>query len=173
MIVLWHRYRDVDGVFPWLDWATRQHVHRRQVHAQYGPFTGGHFDGSTGRTLVMHMMLASQGVRCQAFAEELCLGGVVSDGSLHLTIESGRPWNGKLIFDGPRSEYPTARLDWARLNEMPQWFVARPGRKYLVTVDQETPRRMDGAELIDGLEVGCHPSVAKRILVQPHDKAVK
>ena len=37
-----------------------------------------------------------------------------------------RSWRGKLIFDVPRCEYPMGRFDGTRLNEMPQWFVARP-----------------------------------------------
>jgi hypothetical protein len=166
MIVLWNRYRHLDGVFDWLDWATRQHIHRQHPERPYGPFTGGHFDGSTGRTLVIHAMLASQGVRCVPFAEGLRLGGVTCDGGLHLTLESDRPWRGRLVFDGPRCEYPTAHLDWARINEMPQWFVVRPERTYLVTMDNEPPRPIAGAALMAGLESACEGDSARQIRVQ-------
>ncbi|HPM81783.1 MAG TPA: hypothetical protein PLF81_13840 [Candidatus Anammoximicrobium sp.] len=169
MIVLWNRDRHVAGVFAWLDWATQQHTHRRHPDRPYGPFTGGHFDGSTGRTLVMHMMLASQGVRCAPFTEGLRLGGVMQGESLRLFLESDPPWRGKLICDGPRCEYPTGRLDWARLNEMPQWFVARPERNYVVTIDDESPQRIDGAALIAGLEIACPPEAARRISIRADD----
>jgi hypothetical protein len=112
------------------------------------------------------MMLASQGVRCAPFAEGLRLGGVMRGDSLRLVLESDQPWRGKLIFDGPRCEYSTGRLDWARLNEMPQWFVARPERKYGVTLDDESTRRIDGAALIAGLEIACPRATARRISVR-------
>jgi hypothetical protein len=166
MIVLWNRYRDVAGVFDWLDWATHQHVHRRHGDKPYGPFTGGHFDGSTGRALVMHMMLAAQGVRCLPFIPGLRLGGVLGDRGLHLALESDQPWHGKLIFDGPRCEYPTSHIHWARLNEMPQWFVARPEHEYRVTVDNGPPRAVKGAVLTAGLELACERTATRRILVQ-------
>jgi len=126
--VLWNRYPDVPEAFEWLDWATRQHIHRRHPDRKYGPYTGGHFDGSAGRTLCIHMMLCSQGVRALPFAEGLRLGAVQRGGELFLTFESEAAWEGRLLFDGPRTQHKGATLDWARINEMPQWFVVRPER---------------------------------------------
>jgi hypothetical protein len=165
MIVLWNRYPRVQGVYEWLDWATHQHVHRKNEKAQYGPYTGGHFDGSTGRALCMHMMLNSQGVRSLPFVEGLRLGGIQEDGALYLTLESTTPWDGALHFDGPRTVYPIATLDWTRLNEMPQWFVAHPGRTYMVVMDGQPPVMLDGKDLIDGLVLTARPSEIRRIRV--------
>ncbi|HUT33154.1 MAG TPA: hypothetical protein VNE39_06735 [Planctomycetota bacterium] len=167
MIVLWNRFPRVEGAFEWLDWATLQHVHRRHPDREYGPFTGGHFDGSTGRTLVLHMMACSQGVRCVPFTEGLRLGGVQRDGTLFLVLDSDVAWRGRLRFDGPRAEHKGARLDWARINEMPQWFVARPRGKYSVAIGAAEPATLTGSQLSDGLEVAVEPRKPCRILVKP------
>jgi hypothetical protein len=155
MIVLCNRYPQVGDAFSWLDWATLQHVHRRQPSSQhpYGPYTGGHFDGSTGRTLCMHMMLCSQGVRVVPFGEGVEVGAVPQDNGLLLTLRAERPWAGRLAFDGPRGEYPTAIIDWARLNEMPQWFVVRPQGKYGVRFDDGPVLIVAGSVLLAGLPV--------------------
>jgi hypothetical protein len=167
MIVLWNRCPQVEGVFDWLDWATLRHVHRRPVHPRYGPFTGGHFDGSTGRTLCIHAMLCSQGVRARPPADSLRLGAVQSDGELFLTLETDAPWRGALLFDGPRTEHRGGTIDWARINEMPQWFVVRPERKYRVALDGEPPTEATGRRLIDGLAIESQPGSPRRVRVTP------
>ncbi|MGV8096725.1 MAG: hypothetical protein AB2L24_33115 [Mangrovibacterium sp.] len=155
MIVLWNQYPSVDGVFDWLDWSTL-HYHRTNNFngmEKYGPYTGGHFDGSTGRTLCLHMMLCSQRVRTVPFKEGLCLGGFKKDSALYLSLESDNKWSGKLCFDGLRTEYKTATLNWARINEIPQWFIVRPGRKYRINIFGSHPLILDGQELINGLKI--------------------
>ena len=166
-IVLWSRYRDVPDAFAWLDWATRQHIHRRHPDRPYGPYTGGHFDGSTGRTLSIHRMLCSQGVRALPFAEGLRLGAIERDGVLFLTVESDAAWDGKLLFDGPRAEHKAATLDWARINEMPQWFVARPDRSYAVTLDDAEPKTLAGSALLRGLRLRVETGATRRIHIRP------
>ena len=167
MIVLWNRFPQIQSAFGWLDWATQQHVHRRHGSKRYGPFTGGHFDGSTGRTLCLHMMLCSQGVRTAPFVEGLCLGAIQREGVLLLSLESKTNWRGRLRFDPPRDEHRGATIDWARINEMPQWFVARPGATYAVTIDGGKPALFRGQELIRGIEASSGPGHSRQIRVAP------
>lgn len=169
MIVLWNRYQHVEGVFDWLDWATLQHKHRRFPNEKYGPFDGGHLDGSTGRSLCIHMMLCSQGVRNFPFAEGVGVGGVQCRGELLLTVRAEAPWEGRLSFDRPRNEYPTTTIDWARLNEMPQWFVVRPEKAYSVVIEGAEPATMRGTRLIDGLQVHVDRNTELKIRVRPVD----
>ena len=169
MIVLWNRYRHVDGVFDWLDWVTLRHKHRRYADKKYGPFDGGHFDGSTGRSLVMHMMMCSQGVRMLPFVEGIGAGGVPQGDGLLLALTAKSAWTGRVCFDRPRGEFLTANIDWARLNEMPRWFVVRPVEDYLVTVDNAPPNRISGQQLIDGLRIKIGANGARRISVRPLD----
>ena len=169
MIVLWNRYRHVDGVFDWLDWATLRHKHRRGRDKKYGPFDGGHFDGSTGRSLAMHMMVCSQGVRILPFVEGIGAGGVPQGDGLLLALKAKSAWTGTVCFDRPRGVFPTANIDWARLNEMPQWFVVQPHGDYRVTVDNKAPKRITGRQLIDGLRIEIGANDLKRVFVEPLD----
>lgn len=162
------RYPSVDGMVPLLDWLTLQHIHRRQGDKKYGPYTGGHFDGSTGRTLCLHMMLNSQGVRTAPFVEGLCLGGVIHNDVLYLSLENKSPsvWSGRLRFDWPRNEHRAARIDWSRINEMPQWFTVRHEKAYTVRVDDQPAGEFLGATLIDGLPVELKSGAVRRMSVQ-------
>ncbi len=162
MVVLWNRYPQVGSGFAWLDWATLQHVHRRPG-GDFGPYTGGHFDGSTGRTLCIHMMLCSQGVRAVPFQPGVGVGALQQNGTLLLTVRSDAPYSGKLCFDGPRTEYRQAAIDWARINEMPQWYVVRPEAEYSVTVGRQPPRRLPGRQLLDGIAIEMDPQTPLKI----------
>ena len=167
MIVLWNRYPQVGDGFAWLDWATRQHIHRRNEHPEYGPFTGGHFDGSVGRTLCMHMMRCSQGMRAAPFGDGVGVGAVRAGDELRVSVRTKAAWTGRLQFDGPRTRYAAGTLDWARLNEMPQWFVAEPQRSYVIRIDDAEPRIVTGTELIGGLAVTAGSAGEIRVRITP------
>ena len=164
-IVLWNRYPRVPGAFDWLDWATRQHIHRRHPTRKYGPYTGGHFDGSTGRSLCIHMMLCSQGLRALPYTEGLAIGALQRGHDLMVSVEAPSAWTGKLLFDGPRTVHKAATIDWARLNEMPQWFVAQPTTHYAVSINGAPPVAMTGAQLLAGLPIALTPNTPRRIRI--------
>ena len=166
MIVLWNRYPQAGDAFEWLDWATLQHIHRRHPTNKFGPYTGGHFDGSTGRTLCSHMMMCSQGVRHAPFRPGICVGAVQQDDELLLTVQSDSPYRGTLCFDGPRTEYGEVTIDWARINEMPQWYVVRPEDEYSVTIDEQPHQVLKGQELVDGMPIDVAPGKTLKIRVQ-------
>jgi hypothetical protein len=112
------------------------------------------------------MTLCSQGVRTIPFAEGLRLGGIRQGGTLFLAVESERPWKGRLCFDGPRNEHAGAKSDWARVNEVPQWFVVQPKRRYQVVCDSINQIEVQGQQLINGLEMGVRPGKVRKIRVQ-------
>ena len=179
-IILWKRYR-LEGGFDWLDWATRQHVHRMRTEdymrhiknhrfglppvstdadadseasdsPDYGPYTGRHFDGSTGRTLIIHMLLSSKGVYGQ-FDENLRIGSVKTEDGLFLTAACSGGYEGKLYFDSHRFVHGGKMVDWTRINEVPKWFVVDPQHFYRVSFNDEPPVRMRGRSLIEGVPV--------------------
>ncbi len=168
MIILAGRLDIFDRqVFDWLDWMTRQSEHRKHLDERYGPYLNAHDDGSTGRCLATHMMACSQGVRHAPFQEGLRVGAMPFGDGLVLSLESEKPYRGKLRFDWPRGVYATGTLDWARLNEMPAWFVAEPEKKYLVTFNGEQEMVTPGRELIDGLPVEVEPGDVRTVRVRP------
>jgi len=167
MIILTNRLGMFDNqVFEWLDWMTLQSEHRKHLDRQYGPYINAHDDGSTGRCLCTHMMVCSRGVRHEPFQEGLQIGGMPFGDGLVLSLESEEPYRGKLRFDRPRCVYPTGTLDWARLNEMPAWFVVEPEKKYIVTLNGSQEMVMLGEKLIDGLSVTVEPGVIRTVWVQ-------
>jgi len=169
ILSLWIRYPHIQGMYPFLDWMTQQHIHRRQPEKEYGPYTGSHFDGSTGRTLCIHMMLNSQGVRAVPFMEGLRLGGAQNNGVLYLYLDNScrQSWKGRIHFDWPRNEHKAAGIDWARINEMPQWYVVRFRQTYSVTVDDHKARILSGRQLMEGLTLEATPNQAHHIRVSP------
>ncbi len=167
MLVLWNRYPDIEGAFEWLDWSTHGHCHRRYPDKKYGPYNGGHFDGSTGRCLCLHMMLCSQGVRALPFTEGVGVGAVQSEGELFLTVRATAPWGGAIRFDGPRTEHKAATINWARLNEMPQWFVVRPEKEYRIKVGDAKAVVVKGSKLIDGFPVTVGENGMTRLCIRP------
>ncbi len=165
MIGLWKHYPELPRVFGWLQFMTERH--RSGWMEEYGPFSGDHFDGSTMRRLALHMNLALQGVRTIPYTEKLRLGGFEKNGQLFLHAESEAPWTGRLCFDWPRSEYKAAKIDWARINEMQEWYTVRPQLRYDVAVDGERPITLSGKQLIDGFPIELKPGRVRRIHISP------
>lgn len=170
MIILWNRYPEVPDVATWLDWTTQIAGFRRLADPHYGPGVGGHTDGCIGRNLCAHMMLQSQGVRAVPHQDGLACGAVRSNGGLDLLVRSEKAWLGRLCFDRPRNEYPLATIDWARINEMPQWYVVEPRAVYEVGVDGAAPTRVSGESLIRGLEIKLDASQLHRIELRRADR---
>jgi hypothetical protein len=166
MVILWSRYGEVPGVPEWLDWTTHVGGLRREATPEYGPGVGGHTDGCIGRNLCAHMMLQSQGVRAIPYQDGVECGAVRSGDSLHLLVRTREPWTGRLCFDRPRNVHPLATMDWARINEMPQWYVVEPGAEYAVSVDDAAASRRSGESLIGGIELEMAAGAAHRIVVR-------
>jgi hypothetical protein len=112
------------------------------------------------------MMLCSQGVRHDPFQLDVSVGAVQRDGELLLSVQSDTPYRGTLRFDGPRTEFGGVEIDWARINEMPQWYVVRPEKAYVVTVGAGADQILRGRELIDGFPVDVVPGKPLRICVR-------
>lgn len=165
MIVLWNRFPETGDGFAWLDWATLQHYHRRPAAGPFGPYTGGHFDGSTGRTLCSHMLLCSQGVYHKPYEAGVGVGAEQRDAKLFLTVDSASSYRGTLCFDRPRMEYPTMKIDWAHINEMPQWYVVRPENEYSVAIGDGPAQSYTGRQLVDGLPIEVAPGEPLKIIV--------
>jgi hypothetical protein len=167
MIVFWNRFPHLGDGFAWLDWATLQHIHRRKGDSERGPYTGGHFDGSTGRTLCLHMMLCSQGVRHTPPQTGVEVGAVRRDDELFLTVQSHTRYLGAISFDGRRVYHGEMTIDWARINEKPRWWVVQPEEKYSLHIVGKPPDVLEGQELIHGFPIDVDCDEPLRIRVRP------
>ena len=111
------------------------------------------------------MLLCSRGVRAVPCPDGLRLGGKQRGDRLYLSIRSEDDYRGRLLFDRPRNEYPTATIDWARINEMPAWFVVRPEHDYSVRFDDCDPVPIPGQTLINGIDMTVGAGQTRRIEV--------
>ncbi|HPS55881.1 MAG TPA: hypothetical protein PLP05_09795 [Sedimentisphaerales bacterium] len=170
MIILSNSYYDYksEEVFDWLDWATiKSGQHRQKMTQKFGPGNGGHFDGSTGRTLCLHMMRCSQGVRPLPYIRGLGCGAVKKDKTLYIYLESqDSPWEGALVFDSPREIHNKTRVDWARINSAPSWFTIYPELSYKVSIDNNPPITVKGDKLIEGLPVKIKSDDHMKLVVE-------
>lgn len=114
-------------------------------------------DASEHRT---RMMSWSRGVWHEPFQEGLGIGGMPFGDGLVLSLNSPRPYRGKLLFDQ------------ARRTDTPACFVVEPDRKYIVTLsiskklDTLQEMVMLGRRLIDGLPIDLEPDVIGTAWVQ-------
>ena len=88
-----------------------------------------------------------------------------------LFLTADQPWEGKVIFDRPRhKEFMRLPLDYARINQFPEWFVAEAERKYVIrkagTGEQKT---YSGKELGEGIPLALKAGEEARWVVKEGD----
>ena len=60
-----------------------------------------------------------------------------------------------------------ATLDWARINEMPAWYVIQPSKEYTIQVGSKEPETRRGEALIHGYGWEVEPGKPLMIRVKP------
>lgn len=137
--------------------------------AESGIIEGWHGDGNVARTALMYALWKTQGVTVQPWREDLLVGAVEEGGKLYLIVSAGeQPWSGKICFDRPRhKEHLRLPLDYPRINQFPEWFVARANGKYSVQqVGEEKPALLSGRDLQEGLPVTVPANTEVRWIVE-------
>ena len=119
-ITLYNRER-IPSAATWID---------RKIHDMWRPqqpsgiIEGWHGDGNVARTGIMYAFWKTQGLRAEPWREDLCLGAVLDEDKLYVSLSASRPWEGRLIFDRPRHrDYFHLPIDYPRINQFPEWFT--------------------------------------------------
>jgi hypothetical protein len=102
----------------------------------------------------------------EPWREDLCFGAVRAEGGIRVSLRSGEPWKGKLIFDKPRHRlHMHLPMDYPRINQFPEWFTVAAGKEYAVT-DFGTGSRTTarGDDLQRGLPLELRPGEELRPL---------
>ena len=148
---LYNRIPDPE-VAKWIDSETRVMWAKQQ---ESGIIEGWHGDGNFARTTIMYNLWKSKGVSIQPWREDVLVGAVQSGDSLIISLKSAQPWEGKLYIDHSRSKANMKLpLDWPRINQFPEWFVADPEKSYKkVDYTAEEVRDLAGSDLMNGLDV--------------------
>lgn len=133
-----------------------------------GVIEGWHGDGNFARTTIMYCLWKTQGVLPRPWRSDIQLGAVEQDSALLISLTVDDAWEGVLRFDTPRHQtIMHLPIDWPRINQFPEWFVAEKGQRYeLTNSSSETSVIYTGEQLSDGVAVsvgkGTHWFVLRR-----------
>lgn len=129
-----------------------------------GPVEGAHPDGNWNRTLLLYALYKTQGCTLDDWRDGVRLGAERVGEALHVSIESDRPWRGRLRFDFARHRrVMNLRRNYVRLNEWPEWYTVDENTLYRVRDAGGREQILTGSDLKDGLAVAA----PVRLVVSP------
>ena len=154
----------VTSAFQWVD-DSMQILLAKQ--GDDGIIEGWYGDGNTARTSLMYALWKTQGISASPWRYDVELGATANgNGGVEVYLKAGRPWNGKLRFDRPRHrDYFQMPLDYARINQFPEWFTVEQDRDYRVEADGES--RIVRGEQLFGYRLSLAPGKSLRLSVTP------
>jgi hypothetical protein len=138
------------------EWVEHETWYMLKKQADDGIIAGWHGDGNYARTAIMVALWKSLGCSIQPWRADVSIGADMVDGELWISLNSTWPWQGKIMFDKPRHSVNfNMPMDYARLNQFPEWFTVKNDKGYKVifeSSDNSKPYMM-GTVLLDGIEV--------------------
>jgi len=160
----------------WIDRQTRHmwskqdssHMAGDQRWHGTGVIEGWHGDGNFARTSLMYSLWKTQGLTVQPWRHDVVFGAVQKDSLLVIGMKADNAWTGTLIFDRPRHDADLhLPLDWARINQFPEWFTPKLGRAYVIqNLGTGALQIRTGAVLQEGMPVHLQPGVEKYFVVR-------
>jgi len=85
-------------------------------------------------------------------------GAVREGGTVYLSLAADQSWEGRLVFDRPRHKLlMRLPLDYARINQFPEWFTVEKDANYQVRRDRGRSLERTGAQLTEGFPVKLMP----------------
>jgi hypothetical protein len=136
----------------WVESEIRELWSRQQAD---GLIERWHGDGNFARTTLMYALWKTQGASVRPWRADVRVGAVAAGAGVKVVVAADRPWQGTIVFDFPRhAEQLGLPLDWPRINQFPEWFVAGAGRTYVIrNAKTGAAERRRGEELRRGLAV--------------------
>ena len=137
-----------------------------------GEYERWYGDGNVTRTALMYAMYKTQGLRMQPWEPDLKYGAVYKDNTLYIAIHSKEKWAGKLFFDYPRNrDIFHLPLNYARINEFPEWFTVEPFVFYNVTDSKNNKSTtFAGIEMKHGIKMELKAGESRYIKVEQKQK---
>jgi len=134
-----------------------------------GVIEGWHGDGNFARTSIMYALWRTQGAAVRPWRADVRVGAVRDGDAVCLSLAADQPWSGRLLFDKPRHRTNMhLPLDYARINQFPEWFTTEAGRRYVVRdAAGGSEKTLTGGELQEGLPVELKPGAELRLRVTP------
>ncbi len=145
----------VPSAMAWADAEIRTMWGRQKAD---GVIEGWHGDGNSARTSLMYALWKTQGILVRPWRADVRFGAARDGDAVCLVVLADKPWSGRVVFDKPRhKENMHLPLDYPRINQFPEWFVAEPGAAYSLT-DYGLGKTADVAA--EALAAGIPASVA-------------
>lgn len=155
----------VPSAFEWVE-QSLWHIFAKQ--REDGIIEGWHGDGNGVRTAWMVALWKTQGATVQPWREDIYFGAARDEtGALYLVLRADWKWRGILKLDRPRhTDHLGIPLDYPRINQFPEWFVALENERYEVGIDQEPVRTMAGKDLW-GMPLELEAGQTRLITIRP------
>ncbi|HPA21596.1 MAG TPA: hypothetical protein PLU30_27905 [Verrucomicrobiae bacterium] len=150
------------------EWVDRQIRLMWAIQKADGVIEGWHGDGNFARTTIMYCLWQTQGLHAEPWREDVRIGAVREGDGIAVSLAADKPWKGRAIFDRARHrDNMKLPIDYPRINQFPEWFVAEPGRRYAIRDEVSgAERAVGGQALLDGIEITLEPGVEQRWRVQ-------
>jgi len=163
-INLYNRER-VPAAAAWID--TEIHDMWR-VQKPDGIVEGWHGDGNSARTAIMYATWKTCGLTLRPWRADVRVGAVQKGNALYVSLLASEPWEGCILFDKPRYRAQMhLPIDYPRINQFPEWFVAESGKSYEVhCLGEDAASTHSGEALQSGLPVTLQPGVEKRLIIK-------
>ena len=132
-----------------------------------GIVEGWHGDGNFARTSLMYALWKTQGTTLDPWRGDVRFGAVRDGDAVYVSLSADQPWEGRVVFDRPRHKLIMhLPLDYARINQFPEWFTVQTGARYTVRLDGRKRPDQTGAQLSQGLSVKLQAGQSVLIEVQ-------
>lgn len=141
------------------EWIDNEMKVMWKIQRPDGIVEGWHGDGNFARTSIMYGLWKTQGTHLQPWRSDLKIGAEMNNGKLYLAISAEKEWQGKLVFDFNRHrENLHLPIDYPRINQFPEWFIARPEKSYSIVSDNNGLKgKYSGTDLRNGLTIRLKP----------------
>jgi len=159
-----HNRRPVASAAQWMDHEIKYMFKKQRAD---GVIEGWHGDGNSARTWLLYALWKTAGLTVRPWRPDVRFGAVRKDGKLHVVLTAEKAWSGRVMFDRPRHKVNLhLPIDYPRLNQFPEWFVAEAEKRYTVAdpAGRKT-KTVSGRELIKGLAVKVEPGAKLQLLV--------
>jgi len=131
-----------------------------------GVIEGWHGDGNFARTSLLYALWKTQGVTVRPWRADVRFGAVRDGGTLCLSLTADQPWEGRVMFDQRRHKLLMhLPLDYARINQFPEWFTVEQDASYEVRRDRGRRQEQTGAQLAEGFPVKLVPGQVALLVV--------
>ncbi len=126
-------------------------------------------DGNFARTTLMYCLWKTGGTTIRPWRKDVVFGAVQYKQGLLVSVEAGKDWKGRLIFDIPRhKEYMHLPMDWPRINQFPEWFTVQSGKTYIISdLSKDMEERKAGEAMHEGLFMELKAGEKVHLYVRP------